>query len=372
MSKVFKKCGLLMLAAILAVSVMACKKADKRAFNDISEVTIEKLTEISVVDNILKNQGGFITVTVFTNTGDALLEGAQGKNVYKLSGDVLEVNDIFSYTDGYTSNAYFSTKDTNYYVSYPEGNYVEKTDASFINDIRTTSILGYDSVQASVKNATEENGYYVITVDLGNGVSDVVTVDPTLGLITKVISQYSNYSGSGLMTCTTDITYDANVKMDYSSMEANGASVEETVATTAGDENCVSIATTDIYGNEVTDALIKDAKLVILNFWEPWCGPCVGEMPDLQKLYEAYKDQGLVILGVYSTFEQDAEALDIVKAKGITYPILRCSAELATLEQDYVPATYFLDCNGYVLTTEPFVGARDYSGWEKLIKEYLK
>jgi len=39
-------------------------------------------------------------------------------------------------------------------------------------------------------------------------------------------------------------------------------------------------------------------KNVILNFWATWCGFCVTEMPDLQKLQEAYKDDDLLILAV--------------------------------------------------------------------------
>ena len=113
------------------------------------------------------------------------------------------------------------------------------------------------------------------------------------------------------------------------------------------------------------------AKLVLLNFWEPWCGPCVREMPDLQKLQEAYKDKGLLVIGVYSAFNQDSEVKKLVAEKGITYPILRCNDHLARLQQDYVPASYFADTAGNLLSAEPIVGAQSYEQWESMVQDYL-
>ena len=58
---------------------------------------------------------------------------------------------------------------------------------------------------------------------------------------------------------------------------------------------------TDQFGNIHTLADYK-GKVIFLNFWATWCGPCRNEMPDIQKLYEEYSAQGedaeVVILGV--------------------------------------------------------------------------
>lgn len=150
--------------------------------------------------------------------------------------------------------------------------------------------------------------------------------------------------------------------------EASEPGVEEE-ATVTGE---LQFNTFDIYANPVNQDVILGSKLVIMNLWEPWCGPCVGEMPDLQKLYENYKDKGLLILGVYTTFEMDGDAMDIVDEFGITYPILRADSNLINYEQEYVPATFLFDGKGNRLQSEPMIGSQDYDAWEKVVKQYLE
>ena len=82
----------------------------------------------------------------------------------------------------------------------------------------------------------------------------------------------------------------------------------------------VEFTTVDTEGNEWTDRAFADAKLTMINFWAYWCPPCVGELPDLQKLSETYPD--LQILGV-STEDYEEENIKTMKELGITYPTLR-------------------------------------------------
>jgi hypothetical protein len=53
----------------------------------------------------------------------------------------------------------------------------------------------------------------------------------------------------------------------------------------------------DLQGQSVKLADLR-GKVVLLNFWATWCGPCRQEIPHLEKLYQTYKEKGLVILGV--------------------------------------------------------------------------
>lgn len=136
-------------------------------------------------------------------------------------------------------------------------------------------------------------------------------------------------------------------------------------------EETLKFSTLDINGNPVTEEIIKDAKLVLINFWEPWCGPCVGEMPELEELYENYSSQGLLILGVYSTEGMDDEVMQVLEECNTSYPIIRSDSNLQKYMTDYVPTTIFVDSDGNILSSEPIIGANSYSDWEEIVNMYL-
>ena len=130
-------------------------------------------------------------------------------------------------------------------------------------------------------------------------------------------------------------------------------------------------STKTINGRSYSNYDFKDAKVVMVNFWEPWCGPCVGELPELAKLYDDYKDEGLLVIGVYSTFDMDEDAKELVNNAQIKYPVVKTTAELEAYCSEYVPTTVFFDGQGNLLSEEPIIGSNDYAGWESIIKEYL-
>jgi len=64
-------------------------------------------------------------------------------------------------------------------------------------------------------------------------------------------------------------------------------------------------------------------SVVALNFWASWCPPCKAEMPALQQAYDQHKEEGLVVLGVNTTYIDDRLAAEeFVAELGLTFPIL--------------------------------------------------
>ena len=69
------------------------------------------------------------------------------------------------------------------------------------------------------------------------------------------------------------------------------------------------------------DYLGKD--VILIDFWATWCDPCLTAMPHLEELYEKYKDQGFVVLGVnIDGPDSMAEVRSKVAQLGVTFPIL--------------------------------------------------
>ena len=129
-------------------------------------------------------------------------------------------------------------------------------------------------------------------------------------------------------------------------------------------------------GGETWDqSVCLSHKLTMINFWEPWCGPCVNEMPDLELLYEAYKDKDFQIIGVYSETHMESEVDGILKDKNISYPILKYTAEFDRFQTGYVPTTVFVDSKGHIVKmsdgTDYVIGSNTYEAWESIIKQYL-
>ena len=129
----------------------------------------------------------------------------------------------------------------------------------------------------------------------------------------------------------------------------------------------LSFSTTALDGSSVDESIFEGQQLIMLNFWESWCGPCVSEMPELERLYQDYKDKGFLLIGVYST---EDGVQDVIGSLGISYPIIKFCDSFAPFQTGYVPTTVFLDADGNVLG-EPVVGANSYEGWAAMVDSLL-
>ena len=95
-----------------------------------------------------------------------------------------------------------------------------------------------------------------------------------------------------------------------------------------------------------------DGKLVVLNFWASWCGPCRLEMPDFQKTWEEHREQGVVFVGI-AVDDTASEASKFAEQVGVTYPLaLDTTGDVARAYRiRAVPSTYFIDREGKLATT---------------------
>lgn len=107
-------------------------------------------------------------------------------------------------------------------------------------------------------------------------------------------------------------------------------------------------------------------QVVLVNLWATWCPPCRKEMPDLNRLQEAYRDRGVVVLTVS---DEERDTL-LTYAKEQPMSTLNVYAEsLGWLDAPGRPISFVIDRDGTV--REMFVGARDYETFEAAVRPYL-
>ena len=63
-----------------------------------------------------------------------------------------------------------------------------------------------------------------------------------------------------------------------------------------------------------------EGRVVVINVWGQWCGPCRAEIPELQKVYDATRDQGVAFLGIDVRDNNRQAALDFVLDRNVTFP----------------------------------------------------
>ncbi|MBN8549054.1 MAG: TlpA family protein disulfide reductase [Deltaproteobacteria bacterium] len=88
-------------------------------------------------------------------------------------------------------------------------------------------------------------------------------------------------------------------------------------------------------------------KVVLLNFWASWCGPCVSEMPALQRLHDQFKDQGFSVVAV--GIDDEPGALEEFRQKfGLSFPVLvdTTGVTKSGYKTTGVPESFIIDAAG--------------------------
>jgi len=111
-------------------------------------------------------------------------------------------------------------------------------------------------------------------------------------------------------------------------------------------------------GENVSLSALK-GKVVFLNFWATWCGPCRAEMPSMEALYQSYKEQGLEILAV-NCGEAGPGVLAFMNNNKLSFPVLLDSD--GKVSQTYgvqaIPSSFIINREGNIISR--VVGSLDW------------
>ena len=132
---------------------------------------------------------------------------------------------------------------------------------------------------------------------------------------------------------------------------------------------------TDINGNPVSNDVFKDYKLTLINLWGTWCGPCIAELPDLQKASERLAEKSIQVISICEDAEAELElAKEILEENGVAFTTIVPDAKLT---DDFVslchsfPSNIVVNSDGDVVKNV-FSGAHDADGFVKIMEELLE
>ena len=99
---------------------------------------------------------------------------------------------------------------------------------------------------------------------------------------------------------------------------------------------------------------LKDyrGEIVVMDFWGTWCVPCIKAMPHIQAIHDAYKDRGVVVVGV-AVHDEEGDPVAYFKQHKYTYGLLLRGDEVSKLYQvELMPAVYVIGPDGKILHAE--------------------
>ena len=116
-----------------------------------------------------------------------------------------------------------------------------------------------------------------------------------------------------------------------------------------------SISLQDMDGKSIKADQFKNS-VVVFDFWATWCGPCIAEIPFLNRLQEKYKDQGVKVVGVTLASGDAGEVKPFISRFKMAYPVLMGDDDQAyELNIMGFPTTYIVNRDGKVY--QKYVGA---------------
>ena len=109
-------------------------------------------------------------------------------------------------------------------------------------------------------------------------------------------------------------------------------------------------------------------KVVLLNFWATWCGPCIEEMPSMERLHRQFQGGDFLVLGVSVDEEGPDKVMEFANDLGVTFEILhdRSTAIRAIYQTTGVPESFVIDRSGMIV--KKVIGATQ---WDNAVNATL-
>ncbi|MBK5269907.1 MAG: TlpA family protein disulfide reductase [Bacteroidia bacterium] len=244
-------------------------------------------------------------------------------------------------------------------------------------------LIHIDTSGVKKTEVSEDNKYYYLTFYYPDLTQydvikrrKIITIDKLTMLPASVRSHQETYGKvQDLFFRITDIKIDQPLTYDFETLPFLKAYVQFIPAERKNpilnlkNKPAPAFNLNSLDGKAISSEAFK-GKVVLLDFWEVWCGPCIESMPKVHDLYEKYKAKGFQVYGIVNDLRSVQAIREFVKKRSIRFPVLMGDEQL---KKDYkldgsVPLYILINKKGEIIFVQP-----GYStDMESIIKKELE
>jgi thiol-disulfide isomerase/thioredoxin len=143
------------------------------------------------------------------------------------------------------------------------------------------------------------------------------------------------------------------------------------VAQAAVNDPAPALTFKDVTTGEAISLAALKGKVVVVDFWATWCGPCRMEIPGYVEMYKKYGKDGLVIIGVSVDQAGPKVVKRFIEANAMNYPVVMGGSDAidAFGGIEAIPTTFLINREGKIVHRK--VGAMESAEYEALVKKAL-